>query len=89
MGATKNGKIEPSNISLYLVVGQYFVGYYAMLIFSRRKEVCHARFLKYIKADDHYLNIFTSNGKNHYLRGNFAKLRKSYPQILYNATDPT
>lgn len=33
----------------------------------------------YIKADDHYLNIFTSDGKNHYVRGKLGQIKEELP----------
>ncbi|MBA4746867.1 MAG: LytTR family transcriptional regulator DNA-binding domain-containing protein [Muricauda sp.] len=35
--------------------------------------------LMYIKADDHYLNIFTSDGKNHYVRGKLHQIKEELP----------
>lgn len=35
--------------------------------------------LMYIKADDHYLNIFTSDGKNHYVRGKLGQIKEELP----------
>ena len=35
--------------------------------------------LMYIKADDHYLKLFLSNGKNHLVRGRLKKLKEELP----------
>ncbi|MFP2995164.1 LytTR family DNA-binding domain-containing protein [Spongiivirga sp. MCCC 1A20706] len=35
--------------------------------------------LIYLKSDDHYLNIFTSNGKNHFVRGKLSKIKEELP----------
>lgn len=35
--------------------------------------------LMYIKSEDHYLNIFTSNGKNHIVRGKLSDIKEELP----------
>ncbi|MEX0273778.1 MAG: LytR/AlgR family response regulator transcription factor, partial [Flavobacteriaceae bacterium] len=35
--------------------------------------------LMYIKVDDHYLNIFTSDGRNHYVRGKLKQIKEELP----------
>lgn len=35
--------------------------------------------LLYIKADDHYLNIFTSDGKSHFVRGKLTQIKEELP----------
>ena len=35
--------------------------------------------LMYIKSDDHYLNIYLSNGKNHFVRGKLSKISQELP----------
>ena len=35
--------------------------------------------LMYIKADDHYLNLFLSNGKNHFVRGKLKNIKEELP----------
>lgn len=35
--------------------------------------------LMYIKSDDHYLNIYLSNGKNHFVRGKLSKITEELP----------
>jgi len=35
--------------------------------------------LMYIKADDHYLNLFLSNGKDHFVRGKLKNIKEELP----------
>lgn len=35
--------------------------------------------LMYIKSDDHYLNIYTSEGKNHFVRGKISQIKEELP----------
>ncbi|MCB0376480.1 MAG: LytTR family transcriptional regulator, partial [Sinomicrobium sp.] len=35
--------------------------------------------LLYVKSDGHYLNIFLSNGKNHFVRGKLSRLKEELP----------
>jgi hypothetical protein len=35
--------------------------------------------LMYIKSDDHYLNIYLSNGKNHFVRGKLSQMKEELP----------
>lgn len=35
--------------------------------------------LVFIKADDHYLNLFLSNGKNHFVRGKLKSIKQELP----------
>ena len=35
--------------------------------------------LMYVKADDHYLNLFLSNGKNHFVRGKLKNIKEELP----------
>jgi len=35
--------------------------------------------LMYIKSDDHYLHVYTSDDKNHFVRGKLSKLREELP----------
>ena len=35
--------------------------------------------LLYVKADDHYLHIFTSEGKNHFVRGKLSQIKQELP----------
>ena len=35
--------------------------------------------LIYIKSDDHYLNVFTANGSNHFVRGKLSQIIKELP----------
>ena len=35
--------------------------------------------LMYVKSDDHYLNIYLSNGKNHFVRGKLSHIKEELP----------
>lgn len=48
-------------------------------IILKNKAKIYLNELQYIKADDHYLNIFTKDGKNHFVRGRLADIIEELP----------
>lgn len=48
-------------------------------IILKNKTKIYLNELQYIKADDHYLNIFTKDGKNHFVRGRLADIMEELP----------
>ena len=48
-------------------------------IILKNKSKIYLKELQHIKADDHYLNIFTTDGKNHFVRGKLADIIAELP----------
>ena len=48
-------------------------------IILKNKTKIYLKELQHIKADDHYLNIFTTDGKNHFVRGRLADILVELP----------
>ena len=48
-------------------------------IILKDKKKIYISDLLYIKADDHYLKIFTSDGKNHFVRGKLTQIKEELP----------
>ncbi len=48
-------------------------------IILKDKSKVYISDLMYIKADDHYLNIFISEGKNHFVRGKLSQIKEELP----------
>ncbi|NER13085.1 hypothetical protein GWK08_06520 [Leptobacterium flavescens] len=48
-------------------------------ILLKDKTKIYIEDLIHIKSDDHYLNIFTSDGKNHFVRGKLSQISEELP----------
>ena len=48
-------------------------------IILKDKTKVYINDLMYIKAEDHYIRVFTSNGKNHLVRGRLSDLDEQLP----------